>query len=475
MSIRARNLCLLMAVQMVCVAVGLCIHGRYVLSFTRSHAEQSARETLARSASELLDALCRETPSMPRLGSRDYEQVRTIIRAARTSPQDRVMIVDRDHQVRFEEPASDAQTAGQGPTSHVVSWTTLPGAVPVAEHASWVHLDPPNGRHIGLACPLKNGQGYLLIHRDVETIPVTLAEVERSTWTASGITFIWMSALLAVAVYILVTKFYDAMARRSARSEEESLKRLRDLLHTRDAVAFGLAKLADSRDPQTGTHLERITSYASVFASVLRRHPKYRDVVTPAFVQLIEISTALHDIGKVALEDTVLRKSGPLTNAERIRMQDHTIIGGRCLKQIEQRLGASNFLHMAREIALHHHERWDGKGYPAGLAGETIPLAARIVAIVDVYEALSSERHYKSPSTHRQCVTEICREKGKAFDPDLVDVFCEIAPRFREIARRYVTTPPTESELPSSADAGMDPADHEDGELVLASGADNDD
>ena len=136
-----------------------------------------------------------------------------------------------------------------------------------------------------------------------------------------------------------------------------SLERYSDLLRTRDAVIFGLARLAESRDPETGDHLERVALYATRLASALRRDPRYRGQLTSSFVKLIGISSALHDIGKVGVEDSILLKPGELEEAERRMMQLHAEIGGKCVCEIESRLGRSNFLQMAREIAFCHHER----------------------------------------------------------------------------------------------------------------------
>ena len=130
-------------------------------------------------------------------------------------------------------------------------------------------------------------------------------------------------------------------------------------------------------------------------------------------------------------------KPGKLDAAERKRMQEHTLVAGACLREIEQRLGASNFLQTAREIALHHHERWDGNGYPTGLAGAEIPLSARIVTVADVYDALSSKRVYKEAFPHEECVRLIREGSGTQFDPELVQIFLSIEADFAEIARRF--------------------------------------
>jgi putative two-component system response regulator len=234
---------------------------------------------------------------------------------------------------------------------------------------------------------------------------------------------------------MVVSYFHEGATRQRTEPDMEALRQTQALLRTQETVIFALAKLSDSRDPDTGDHLERISYYSSTLAAALRQHPDFRDVVTPSLVRLIGISSALHDIGKVGVEDSILKKPGSLTTAERSRMQLHTRVGEDCLKEIERRLGTSNFLQMAREIASAHHERWDGTGYPLGLAGEQIPVAARIVALADVYDALSSKRVYKDALPHEKCVELILQEAGKHFDPRLAEVFAQIEPSFRVISR----------------------------------------
>jgi putative two-component system response regulator len=218
-------------------------------------------------------------------------------------------------------------------------------------------------------------------------------------------------------------------------------------------VILGLAKLAESRDTDTGLHLDRIAWYSSKLATALKRHPRYAQAISPAFLRMIGTSSALHDIGKVGISDSILHKPGPLTPEESAVMERHTTLGGECIRQIQRRSGASAFLNMAYEIAMYHHERWNGEGYPKGLRGEEIPLAARIVAIADVYDALSVERVYKPAYPHEQCVQMIRREAGAHFDPDLVEVFLGIESQFREIARRMRehASPPGERPWPLEA------------------------
>jgi putative two-component system response regulator len=267
--------------------------------------------------------------------------------------------------------------------------------------------------------------------------PVQATSVAPSATAIHTMTFVWIVAMQTVIAYLLMMRVQEEIAHRQTETERASLHRHNDLLRTRDAVIFGLAGLADSRDPETGKHLERIATYSTRLTSALGRHPAYRQQITASFVRLIGISSALHDIGKVGIRDAILLKPGKFEEQERVSMQAHAMIGGRCVRDIEARLGNSNFLQMAREIALCHHERWDGTGYPTRLAGEKIPLAARIVAIADVYDALSSRRVYKEAFSHERCVQIIKDGAGKAFDPTIVGVFLELEPEFREIARRY--------------------------------------
>lgn len=252
-----------------------------------------------------------------------------------------------------------------------------------------------------------------------------------------GLTFVWTMALQAIVAYLVLARMRADSSRQQLQSTRESIERQQDLVRTRDAVIFGLAKLAESRDPETGYHLERIAYYSTRLANALRRRPAFRQQITPGFIKLIGISSALHDIGKVGVQDSILLKPGRLAESERLIMQMHSAIGGKCIREIELRLGKSNFLQMARDIALYHHERWDGTGYPRGLAGVQIPLAARIVAVADVYDALSSKRVYKDAFPHDRCVAMIREGAGTQFDPDVVEAFLEVEADFCEIARRW--------------------------------------
>ncbi len=194
-------------------------------------------------------------------------------------------------------------------------------------------------------------------------------------------------------------------------------------LETRELLIFALAKLAESRDSDTGAHLERVRTYSRVIAEHLARLPKYRDQVNAEYVRLIYLTSPLHDIGKVAVPDQILLKPGPLTEAEFEIMKTHTLRGAETLEAALKQYPTARFLRMARDIAASHHEWYDGSGYPRGLAGQAIPLSARIVALADAYDALTSKRVYKDAFTHEKARAAVLKGRGTHFDPDVVDAF----------------------------------------------------
>lgn len=200
---------------------------------------------------------------------------------------------------------------------------------------------------------------------------------------------------------------------------------------SREAMIFALAKLAESRDDDTGKHLERICRYTEVLAgAVARRRPELDE----EWVHTVTVTAALHDVGKVGIPDAILKKPGKLTDEERRRMNSHTTIGGDTLIAVRREWSEDEFLRIAAEIALSHHERWDGKGYPFGLAGEDISLSARIIAVADVYDALTSKRVYKDAMPHDEAMRIIVGDAGKHFDPQVVEAFRSVEGQFRAIA-----------------------------------------
>ncbi len=202
---------------------------------------------------------------------------------------------------------------------------------------------------------------------------------------------------------------------------------------SRRSAILGLAKLAEYRDNETGAHLERIREYTRILAGELALDPAFAQTISDGFVEDIYISSVLHDIGKVGIPDAILLKPGPLTSEEFERMKLHCEFGAAVLAEAEQGAGNVSFLAMGREIAMHHHEKWNGSGYPGGLAGNAIPLSARIVALADVYDALTSRRCYKPAFTHEKARDLIIRESGRHFDPAIVNAFLVREQAFKRI------------------------------------------
>jgi len=451
-----KTFCAIALAQGVCLALGLWIQDRY-LSLAE---EWTVHEQVWTELESITAGMRRELPQQVDLRSPEspgYRQVETLASSLIAGGQVNALVTDPEWRVILS-PVETAAAEVLPPTGETVSWRNCG---PVAHDGK----APQRGLLMlggvsqpALAFALPDARGYLLVSS--RTHADTAAIGSSQTFMAALLAFVWICGLQCIVAFLILSRIHGEHSRWQVKTDEEMLRRTQDLLRTRDAVIFGLAKLAESRDPETGQHLERISLYSTRLAAELRKYPKYREVVTPAFVRMIGISSALHDIGKVGIEDAILLKPGKLTNGERYSMQMHSLIGGECLREIERRLANSNFLDMAREIALFHHERWDGNGYPHGLAGEEIPLAARIVAIADVYDALSVRRVYKPALPHTKCVSIIREEAGKQFDPDLVAVFLTIEAQFREIARQFADDSSASKSEQPAAGSTLRTADH---------------
>ncbi len=210
----------------------------------------------------------------------------------------------------------------------------------------------------------------------------------------------------------------------------ESYKKLQN---ARSATILGLAKLAEYRDEGTGAHLERIREYARRLAEEMAENSRYKDIITQEFIDDIYQSSILHDIGKVGIPDAILLKPGKLNTEEFEVIKRHATLGGDAIRAIESRIVGRSFLFLGREIAYHHHEKWDGSGYPRGLKGDEIPLAARIVALADVYDALTTKRFYKEAYSHEKSKQIILDLKNSHFDPEIIDTFLVLEAEFNRI------------------------------------------
>jgi putative two-component system response regulator len=233
----------------------------------------------------------------------------------------------------------------------------------------------------------------------------------------------------------------------------EVAKRAKELEFIQDVTILALASLAETRDNETGNHLRRTQHYVRALAEHLQRHPHFSLLLTRTNIELIVKSAPLHDIGKVGIPDHILLKPGRLTPEEFEVMKSHTTLGKEAIEHAEQQMGRSApFLTLAKQIAGSHQEKWDGSGYPEGLAGEQIPVAARLMAVADVYDALVSRRVYKPPMMHETACGIIAQGRGSHFDPEIVDAFLALHLEFSRIAERFSDEPRASAALSSSGD-----------------------
>ncbi|MDD5176394.1 MAG: two-component system response regulator [Sterolibacterium sp.] len=220
--------------------------------------------------------------------------------------------------------------------------------------------------------------------------------------------------------------------------ELEVARRTREVIAIQDVTILALASLAETRDSDTGSHIRRTQFYVKALAEKLRDHPRFAWFLTDSNINMLFKSAPLHDIGKVGIPDRILLKPGRFVPYEFELIKAHTTLGRDAILHAEKELGSNvDFLALAKAIALSHQEKWDGSGYPQGLAGDDIPIAARLMAVADVYDALISHRVYKESMTHQEAVQVMIEGRGTHFDPDMLDAFIDIQESFHAIAQRF--------------------------------------
>ena len=222
--------------------------------------------------------------------------------------------------------------------------------------------------------------------------------------------------------------------------EERVQSQVKEISDTQLATIFAMSKLADSRDPETGEHLERMREYARVLCLELQKVPRHAEYLTDAFIDNVYAAAPLHDIGKVGIPDRILQKPGKLTPEEFEVIKEHPVIGARTLRAVDELHPGNDFIRAGVDIAEFHHEKWDGSGYPHGLAGEDIPLVGRVLALADVYDALTSKRCYKDAFSHEKSKAIIVEERGRHFAPDVVDAFLAAESAFVRIRGTHKDT-----------------------------------
>lgn len=244
--------------------------------------------------------------------------------------------------------------------------------------------------------------------------------------------------LARLAVHLQLSHAHDRLDEQHKHLDELVAERTRELEHMLDATILAMASLAETRDNLTVNHLRRTQHYVAALARALRDHPRFAGQLGDDNIALLFKAAPLHDVGKVGVPDAILLKPGRLSDEEYAIMKRHTVYGRDALLDVERHLGSSNaFLRHAREIAYSHQEKFDGSGYPEGLAGDAIPVSARLMAVADFYDALISKRVYKPAFTHETAIELIRQGRGEHFDPDMVDAMLMIEEELMAIAARY--------------------------------------
>jgi len=241
-----------------------------------------------------------------------------------------------------------------------------------------------------------------------------------------------------VKTHLEIKQWHDFLLNQNNWLQQQVEKRLTEINHLQDASIYVMVSLAEFRDECTGNHIRRTQEYVRLLAERLAQSDRHATALTSQQIEIISKSAPLHDIGKIAIPDQILLKAGTLTPEEFQIIKSHALRGTEMLRTAGRHMGEQgDFLAMAMIIARSHHEKWDGSGYPDGLAGEQIPLAARLMAVADVFDALTTDRPYKAAMTRERAIEIIAQGSGQHFDPQVVDAFMAIQDTFRSIAEKW--------------------------------------
>ena len=316
-----------------------------------------------------------------------------------------------------------------------------------------VHSDsPPDLILLDIMMPGLSGYDVCKILKDdhkTRDIPIifltamTATEDEKKGLELGAVDFITKPVnppivMARVATQLQVKAAADFLKDQNAYLETEVAKRTKELAAIQDVTILAMASLAETRDNDTGNHIRRTQYYMELLANYLKNHDRFRGFLSDHTITMLFKSAPLHDIGKVGIPDRILLKPGRFEPHEFEIMKTHCKLGRDAIQHAEDQLGLEvEFLKYAKEIAYSHQEKWDGTGYPEALAGDFIPISARLMAVADVYDALISRRVYKSGMPHEKAAGIIAEGKGTHFDPDIVDAFLALQEQFQEVAKRY--------------------------------------
>lgn len=432
--LRSRGKLIAATVLLQALVIGLgwlgIMHGTRSGLQTRDHERQL--EESGRLVQRLSDELSRECALPIRRGEASWAAAQRFVTNVALPPGATAMLLDLQGKVlchpaleknpSFARVDYSEQVVQLHPDGQAVELGQLrPGAAMTGV------ADFPSGRAVVSVLYNPGVQAKVVLVQTESATAPAVAQLTREVMRWSGAGGVMIVLLTLAGSSILVRRYDTVLARANERLELELERRVRRGLAIRNALVFGLAKLADYRDTDTGKHLERICRYCELLSEELRE--EFAEI-TPDWIERLKLASSMHDIGKVGIADSILLKPGRLTEEERRVMEQHTIIGADTLQAIRGRVGEDDLLAMSILVALSHHEKFDGTGYPHRLAGDAIPLAARIVALADMYDALTSRRVYKAAMTHEEARRIIREARGGHLDPRIVDAFERVHGRF---------------------------------------------
>lgn len=361
-------------------------------------------------------------------GSANWSRMQRAVEEVRMPADGFACIIDKDGKILCHpELASSPGLLGQDLAGHVADFdrdAELEDGTAIGEMYFLA-----DGVHYLATRKIQGTDNRLLVHQPAQG----LVSVSDAITTPMMVTFLTVGVMVVVLTaggsYLVARRYEHALEQTNAGLEQQVRERTRKLAGARNALIFGLAKLADSRDTDTGDHLERLCAYSEAIARQLQSTGKYEEI-TDGWVGDLRLAASLHDIGKVGVADHALLKPGRLDDDERREIERHPKIAADTLLSIYQQMGDDTLIALSVQVALYHHEKWDGSGYPFKFKGEQIPLSARIVAVADVYDALTSQRVYKPAMPHDRACEIINRDAGSHFDPAVVEAFNQVAHRF---------------------------------------------
>jgi response regulator RpfG family c-di-GMP phosphodiesterase len=424
---------LLAGFQVVVLLVGVALFAQWMtgrmFQLVRNQVLQDNQQIAAQMAG-LIEQL---QPTDLRRGSEDWETLQSAIEKISLPNDGFLCIIGSESGELLCHPELRRQPEMMSPAMAPLNQVSGP-AIPIikAEGTGWAIM--PDGSHLIAVHDMPQQGIRVLAHQREAGLLQATTSVIGPIQLGGSLVAVILSSIVCLGGMAIVSRYENRLAHINLHLEDLVKTRTKSLVKTRNAVIFGLAKLAESRDTDTGEHLDRIRVFSMLLASELKKSDR---TITKEFIETLGLASSLHDIGKVGIPDKILLKPGRFDAEERAIMETHAQLGAECLSAIGAQLAEDDFLSMAHEIALWHHEKFDGTGYPTRIAGETIPLSARIVAVADVYDALISPRVYKRPMSHEQAVSIILKDSGSHFDPQVVAAFQAVEIQFRLITRAF--------------------------------------